>query len=200
MTSPPIAGVELVAAAVALVAIVVLHVLPTGLSPLHRPVSQYGITRYRLGYRVLTLALGVAGLAAAAAVSIGYPPQQRSAIVALLVVFGLCRLVISWSPMDAPGAPRSAHGIVHVVLAIGAFGSIAVAADRMRHAVAGQAATFGSGYHGAVVVAFWLLVVGLAGMLMTGRRSAGHRFFGVAERLIYVGIFVLLFATGIALV
>lgn len=190
-----LAGVDLVATVAALVALVALHVLPTGLSPVHQPVSQYGITRYRQGYRVLTLALGVAGLASAAVVAQTYPPSRRATIVGLLVVFGVCRLLISWWPMDAPGEPRSRHGAIHVVLAIGAFLSATLAAGRMQNAVVGSG--FGPGYNTALVTAFWLLVAGLIGTAVM-RRTEGHLYFGAAERVIYVGLFVMLAATGLA--
>lgn len=58
------AGLALGATACAPAAMIILHLLPTGLSPVRNAVSQYGITRYRQGYRILTVALGVAGLAA----------------------------------------------------------------------------------------------------------------------------------------
>lgn len=198
MTQSAWAGVELVATAVALVALIVLHVLPTGLSPANDPVSQYGITRYRHGYRVLTLALGGAGLSAAALVAIAYPPQQRSVIVALLTAFGLCRLAISWWPMDAPGEPRSNRGTVHVVLAAGAFATVTLAANRMQHAAEQLVPMFSTGYRYAVTAAFWLLVVGLVGMLVTRRFDDRRRYFGAAERLVYAGTYVLLFAVGLS--
>lgn len=193
------AGVELGATACALAAMIVLHALPTGLSPVRNPVSQYGITRYHQGYRVLTVALGVAGLAAAAAVATAYPPQRRSTIVTLLVVFGLCRLAISWWPMDTPGQPRSRHGTVHVALAVGAFLTVTAAADKMRQTVAQAAQAFGAGYGAALDAAFWLLVIGLVGLVVTRRIDTRHRYFGAAERLIYIGAYLLLIATGISL-
>lgn len=199
MSAEAWAGVELVATACALAAMVVLHVLPTGLSPIRNAVSQYGITRYHQGYRVLTVALGVAGLAAAVAVASAYPSQRRAAIVALLVVFGLCRLAISWWPMDAPGQPRSNHGTVHLVLAFGAFLTVTAAAGRMQQAVARATRLFGAGYGPALGVAFWILVAGVVGMVLARRLDAQHRYFGAAERLVYVGIYVLLIATGVSL-
>ena len=39
-----------------------LQLAPTGLSPAHAAVSQYGITEYRLGYRVATVSFGIAGI------------------------------------------------------------------------------------------------------------------------------------------
>lgn len=198
MTASAWAGVELVATAVALGAMVALHLLPTGLSPAHHPVSQYGIGGYRLGYRVLTVALGAAGLAAAALVAVAYPPQQRQVIVALFTVFGLCRLAISWWPMDAPGEPRSKRGTIHVALAAGAFATATIAANQLQH-IAGQLAPMaGAGYRYAVGAAFWLLVTGLLGMLVARRVDAQHRWFGAAERLVYAGTYLLLFATGVS--
>lgn len=191
------AGVELVATAVALIALVVLHVLPTGLSPAHDPVSQYGLTRYRQGYRVLTLALGVAGLAAAVLVAVGDPPQQGPVIVALLAAFGLCRLVISWWPMDPPGEPRSKRGTVHIALAGGAFATATLAAARLQHAAEQLPQTAGSSYLHAVSAAFWLLAIGLLGMLAARRLDARHRLFGAAERVVYAGILLLLLAIGV---
>ncbi len=189
------AAVDLVATLTAIAALVVLHVLPTGLSPARHPVSQYGITRYRQGYRVLTLALGVAGLASAVVVAQTYPPSRRATIVGLLVVFGVCRLLISWWPMDAPGEPRSRHGTIHVVLALGGFLSATLAAGRMQNALVGSG--FGAGYNAALVTAFWLLVLGLIGTV-AARRAEGHLYFGAAERVVYVGLFVMLGATGLA--
>ncbi|MGH9068323.1 MAG: DUF998 domain-containing protein [Acidimicrobiales bacterium] len=194
------AGLDLAATAVALVALIVLHVLPTGLSLVDNPVSQYGITPYRQGYRVLTVAMGVAGLAAAVSVAMSYPAQGRSAIEALLVVFGLCRLAISWWPMDGPGQPRSSRGATHVVLALAAFLAITVAAHRMQHVVGQLPQLFGQAYGHALAAAFWLLVIGLVGQFVTRRLDAQHRYSGAAERLVYVGIYVLLIATGLSLV
>lgn len=193
MTAAVWAGIELTATAVALISLVVLHVRPAGVSPIDDPVSQYGITGSRLFYRAAAVALGVAGLAAAAVVALAYPPTGRSVIVALLGVFAVCRLVISWWPMDAPGRSRSATGTVHLVLAIGAFAAASLAAERLRHVT-------DSATHAAVAVAFWLTVVGLIGMLVTRRIGNRHRCYGAAERLIYAGIVVLLLAVGLSAV
>ena len=60
----PVCGVvALSALATAVGALVWLHLVPTGLSPLRDPVSQYGISIYRAGYRVATISLGIVGAA-----------------------------------------------------------------------------------------------------------------------------------------
>lgn len=191
-----LAGGELTAAAVALAALIVLHVLPTGLSAAHNPVSQYGISRYRRGYRVLTIALGLAGAGAAAVVVVTGPPTGRVVTVTSLLVFAGCRLVISWWPMDAPGQPRTTRGSVHAVVAFVTFGAITVAAGQLRRTVAQPVPVIFLGYRTTVRVAFWLLVAGLVALFVT--RRLGHRYFGAAERVLYAGIFLLLFAIGLS--
>lgn len=193
------ASVDLAATAVALAALLALHVLPTGLAPAHHPVSQYGIGRYRSGYRVLTLALGVAGAATAAAVALAYPPAGRGQVVVLLAVFAVCRLVISWAPMDRPGGPRSTRGTVHALLALGAFVPVTVAAGRMWRAAQRSPALFSFADRAVVAAAFVLLAAGLVAMFLARRLPGVRRWFGALERVVYAGIFVLLFGTGIML-
>ena len=171
------AVLDLAASVVALAALVTLHLLPTGLPPLQHAVSEYGISRYRAGYRVLTVALGVAGVAAAALTAAA---GARRAVVMLLALFAASRLAISWVPMDPRGTPRSSRGTGHYVLAFVAFVSAAVAAGRLQ----GDGSVFS--------VATALFIAGFVGMF------AARPWFGAAERLVYAGIFVLLVAVAVA--
>ena len=117
-----IAGVvSLIAVAVTVASLAWLHVQRTGLSWLQNPVSEYGITPFRSGYRVATIAFGVAGLALAIGVDRAIAGHGTVRVVALLVVFAAARGAISWFPMDAPDAPRTSTGGIHVLLASGAF-------------------------------------------------------------------------------
>ena len=80
------------------------------------------------GYRVATIAFGAAGLALAA--GIGQALGDRVlAVVILLVVFAITRAVISWFPMDVPGAKWTRTGWMHLVLAFVAFASVLAAAS-----------------------------------------------------------------------
>lgn len=174
-----------------------LHLLPTGLSPLHNAVSQYGITRYRLGYRIQTISLGVAGAAAAVGIAKAAPGRGRLVLV-VLGVFAVARLAISWFPMDPPGSEPTSDGRNHGLLAIATFLAIIVAAARLPqlvHAI--------GGWHGvatASVVIAWAMVASMVAMI-TSRRSAGTGgYFGMAERVFYVAIVAWLVAVGIALV
>jgi hypothetical protein len=183
--------------AVGVGAVVVLHMLPTGLSPVRNAVSQYGITRYRLGYRVQTISLGVAGAAAAVGIAEAAPGRGRFVLV-VLGVFAVARLAISWFPMDAPGAELTSDGRAHGLLAIATFLAIILAAARLPqlvHAI--------GGWHGvatASVVIAWAMVASMVAMIATRRAAGRDGYFGLAERAFYVAIVAWLIAVGVALV
>ena len=79
-TAAPGAGaVVLVGTAAAVASLVVLHILPTGLSPVRNAVSHYGTTRYRAGYRALTISMAVAGFGAVVGLAPRVPRAPRLA-------------------------------------------------------------------------------------------------------------------------
>ncbi len=114
--------------AVTVASLVWLHLQPTKLSPVRDPVSQYGITGFRAGYRVATISFAAAGLALAAGINQALGGRGL-AVVILLVVFAITRAAINWFPMDAPGAKWSRTGWMHFVLAFVAFASVLAAAS-----------------------------------------------------------------------
>jgi Protein of unknown function (DUF998) len=189
--------VTVVGSACCLVALVALHLLPTGLSPLTNPVSQYGITRYRAGYRVQTIAMGIAALATAVGVA-ELAISSAGLVVGLFVVFGLARLAISWFPMDAPGTTRTETGRRHGLLALAAFGGATLATLRL-----GTALERGGLWGGArsplvglgVAMAICLLAMGTA-----RRTHATRRYFGLIERAFYAGALAALLVVGIELI
>ena len=188
------------ATAVAVGALVILHVLPTGLSPMHNAVSQYGITRYRLGYRVQTISFGVAGAAAAVGLAKAAPGRAR-ALIALVLVFAIARLVISWFPMDEPGGERTNRGRMHGLIAIVTFLAIAAAARRLG-TVAQQVPGWSTLSTVSSVIA-WLMVASLVAMMVVGRSARINRsspsYFGAVERGFYVAIVAWLVLVGVAL-
>ncbi|HZV25099.1 MAG TPA: DUF998 domain-containing protein [Acidothermaceae bacterium] len=195
------AGVTCLAAtAVGVGAIVVLHVLPTGLSPMRNAVSQYGITRYRLGYRVQTIALAVAGGAAAVGLAEAAPGRAR-AVIALVIIFALARLVISWFPMDEPGGERTNHGVMHGLIAIVTFLAIAIAAARLG-TVAKQVPGWTTLATVSSVIA-WLMAASLVAMMVVRRGArATHstpNYFGAIERVFYLAIVAWLVLVGVGL-
>ncbi|MGO9751088.1 MAG: DUF998 domain-containing protein [Solirubrobacteraceae bacterium] len=125
------AGVTaLLALAVVLASLAYLHHAPTGLSPMRDAVSQYGISQFRAGYRVATIAFAIAGGALAAGIDRAVGGHGRAVVLAL-VVFAIARGAISWFPMDAPGTEPSATGHRHVLLAITAFAAATFAAGKL---------------------------------------------------------------------
>jgi hypothetical protein len=177
-------GVALVGVAIAIASLVYLHLASTGLSPLHNAVSQYGISKYRAGYRAATIGLGIAGAALAFGVDeVVRGSKGASAAIVLLVVFAVGRLVISWFPMDEPGSPRTSTGQAHGLIAIVTFVSVTAAAFRL-----GSLLTTEGPWHvlARVSTSFaWAMAACIVGMIL-GRASVTlHRWFGAIERGFY---------------
>ena len=174
-------GLALIAAGlpVGVAALVALHLLPTGLSPVRSPVSQYGICPYRLGYRVQTIAYALAGLGAA--LGAAAVPSSTWAVVALLAVFALARAAISWFPMDRPGGQRTETGRRHGLLAIAAFGAVTIAANRLAAGL--DRARIHPSLAGASAGLGVAMLAALVGMGLD--RRGGGRHFGLIERGFY---------------
>lgn len=188
--------VALAGVAVTLGALVVLHLAPTGLSPLRDPVSAYGISRFGALYRVQTLGTAVAAAALAIGLS-GAGVTAAAPAVAALIVLAVTRGVISWVPMDADGVTPTSTGRAHDVLAFGAFAAASVGGVLVGIA-------FGStdGLTVAAPVATTLGWVTTGASALTVLASAVRALrpaFGLAERLIYLGMLAWLATTAVAL-
>lgn len=180
-------GVALVGVAIAIASLVYLHLAPTGLSPLHNAVSQYGISKYQAGYRAATIGLGIAGAALAFGVGdVVRGSKGASTAVALLVVFAVGRLVISWFPMDEPGSPRTSTGQVHGLIAIVTFVSVTAAGFRL-----GSLLTAEGPWHvlAQVSTSFaWAMAACIVGMVLGRASLTLRRWFGAIERGFYVAM------------
>jgi hypothetical protein len=108
--------ITLLALTVTVTSLMWLDLQPTGLSPVRNPVSQYGITPFRAGYRAAAIAFGAAGLASAAGISQAIGSRGLAAVT-LLVIFAITRAAISWFPMDTPGTKVTRTGQMHFLLA-----------------------------------------------------------------------------------
>jgi hypothetical protein len=190
-------AVTIAGTAVCVVALVILHLLPTGLSPLANAVSQYGITPYRLGYRVQTIAMGIAAIAAAIGIA-KLDISGRPLMVALFVIFGAARLAISWFPMDTPGTMRTETGRRHGVLALLAFGGATLAALRLGTDL-GQAKIWLHA-RGPLIALGVVMVISLIAMDPVRRNPSTRHYFGAVERLFYLGAIGFLLVVGIELV
>jgi hypothetical protein len=172
-----IAGVVL-----ALLSLIVVHLLPTGLNPMRDPVSQYGITRYRGWY---WSAAGGAALAGVGGILFFVPTEGviSTVTIVLLVVFAVARAAIGFFPMDAPGVTRTRTGRIHNLLATAAFASVTAAAFTGAGALHDAGFPDASAWSTACGV---VMAVGTFGMLITARRERPG-LFGLAERIIYLG-------------
>ena len=182
MPVPAAAAVGFAGVAAGVTALIVLHRLPTGLSPVADAVSRYGIGDYRLGYRVQTLAY--ASAAAAVAVGLAVGVHRSGLVVGLCVVFAVSRALISWLPMDAPGAMRTPTGRRHGQLALVAFGAVAIGALRLpatlrRDRVDPGLATASAWLGGLMVATLFAMALCRPDGLLAGR-------FGLVERVYYV--------------
>jgi hypothetical protein len=201
VTSPEVftvtGSIAIAGTASCLLTLVVLHVLPTGLSPLTSPVSQYGITSYRLGYRVQTVAMGIAAIAAAIGIS-KLSVRGGSLVVVLLVIFGAARLAISWFPMDVPGAARTESGRRHGVLALAAFGGATLAALRLGTDISGSSVWVHARW--PIAGLGTAMLVSLISMGAARRSESMRHYFGLVERAFYAGTIAFLFVVAIELV
>jgi hypothetical protein len=185
MAPMQITAAALIAAglAVGFGALVALHIAPTGLSALRNAVSQYGITSYRGGYRVQTIGYAIAGLGAA--IGVFALPGPAAIPAGLCLIFAAARALISWFPMDAPGARRTATGRRHGELAVAAFVGVGLAAwqlarllrhDSLHPAIAATSTAL------AVVMALALIAMVLS------TRSEHSGYFGLIQRGFYLGM------------
>lgn len=174
-------AVVLLAATVALLgALVVLHVAPTGLSPVGEPVSRYALTRWHAGYAVAAASAAVAGAVAALLV-----PQRPAVVPALLWLFAAVRALIPFFPMDAPGVEPTRHGSIHRLLAVIAFATVTLAAV---FAAAGLRDAGHPALSTLTRVCSALMIVGTIGTVVAARAPAVRPLFGLMERLIYLGM------------
>ncbi|HEX2702474.1 MAG TPA: DUF998 domain-containing protein [Solirubrobacteraceae bacterium] len=193
-----IAGViALVALAAVIASLGYLHLAPTGLSPVRNAVSQYGITSFRAGYRVATIAFALAALALAFGLHRALQGDgQLRLVVVLLIVFAIARALITWFPMDAPGTPHTTTGARHGMLAIVAFAAATIAALRL-----GSTLSRGMRWHSLAPVSSalgWAMLACLLAMALARGAPALRERFGAIERAFYLAAIAWFGVFGVA--
>lgn len=187
--------VTLLGVGLALGSLVFLHLRDTEVSPVRDPVSAYGVGRYRRGFQVEVLALGVAGAAAAAGLLEAVHPPPLPLVLALLV-FTATRVLIAWFPTDRAGSLPTWTGRVHQALALVAFAAIAVAAILFDGSV-GQVASWSEVRR--VTAWIWVVGGGTALILLLTSWLGLRPLFGLAERVYYALMLGWLAILGFAL-
>lgn len=195
-TATSLGWLSLLGTGVATAVLVFLHLAPTGLSPLRNAVSHYGITRFKAGYRAMTVSMGVSGGALAGALAVALRGAGVAEIVVLLSVFAAARLAISWFPMDEPGAARTGTGATHGLLAIVTFGAAAAAAIRLCRVLERNEAWLALAHDSRILG--WAMVACVAAMLLMRVAPDLRRVFGAIERALYLAMLVWLVMVGVA--
>lgn len=150
-----------------------LHLLPTGLNPVRDAVSDYGRTPFHRSYRTMVILLG----AAAALLALGLRADTDAVGVWWLWLFAGCRIAIAWFMTDDNPPPVTTEGRIHALLAAGAFAAIAFAGADVRWT--GEVSVIAP-----LGTAVWVTaIVTLLAMLI---RPVRRRYFGLAERCLYV--------------
>ena len=154
----------------------VLHVSPTGYSPIANAVSEYGVGPYGRWYRLQATCAGIAAVLLAAALARGVDPAPRRTIV-LLVVFALARFAITQFPTDLIEArEHSRTGGIHLLLAAVAFAAMSVAGVTLKQPQHGQPALG------------WAMLATAVGTSVAVRNAALRPFLGLIERGFYVSM------------
>jgi len=189
--------VAIVAIVVQTIALIALHLLPTGYDPKTDAVSDYGIGQYRGWFWTQALAGAVGCFALAVALSDAEPSMPTEAI-ALLVLAGLARLFIPIFPTDQNGSRfQTAAGTIHMILAIIIFAAIIVAASNL-----GSTLEHRPAWHAVkdwLTALPWVMIGGAVGTLVALRGPRLKRIVGLFERLFYVASIAWFFIVAIEL-
>lgn len=189
--------VAAILAAVQAGALIVLHALPTGYNPIRDAVSDYGVGPYRGWFWLQAVAGGLACLFLAIALAQLHPFTPTQVVVALIVT-AVARLLVPFFATDQGGSRfQTAHGIIHMILAVIAFGGLVWAAtglwSTLRHYPA---------WHGAqslLTIVPWVMLGCVIAVVLAIRGPRLKPFFGLFERLFYLSSFVWFFTVAIDL-
>ena len=181
------AGAALAMTVSAATALTVLELLPTGLSSVADPTSQWALTPFLWGFRWFEVSLALAAFALAFSF-LRALPRLRLSIVVVLVLFALGRSVVGWVNMDAPGAPATVTGEIHWGLGIVSFISSIVAmfltARSLRlNAQKRYLQQFSS-------VMGWITSAAIVLLFAASRSAELARFFGLFERAFYIAMII----------
>jgi Protein of unknown function (DUF998) len=119
---------------ICIVCLVTLHFLPTGFHPIPDPVSNYGVSSYRVLYRIQAFSSGIAGACLLLIITRSGTVMPVFGIITLLC-FTLSRMIIIAFPTDVK-LPRTRTGMIHILLATLTFAGIACAAGSLTRSLA----------------------------------------------------------------
>lgn len=178
----------------AFLSLLFVHVADRGVNPVREAVSDYGAREHAWFYRLAAIWLGVAGLLMAVMLGDAIFPKPSLTIL-LLLVFAATRTAITIFPTDIEGEEATSTGRSHIVLAVVAFASIAIAAGTFAEIV--HLDPFWKPHLG-LLRALGGFVVLTAMLSAISRRLVLTGLFGLFERLLYLAMFA--WFVGISLI
>ncbi|MEA4943565.1 MAG: DUF998 domain-containing protein [Propionicimonas sp.] len=174
-----LAAAALTAAGIDLAVFLLLHLVQPGVDILHQPTSAYIHGAFGFTSSLASAAVGLGGIALAAAVWRLAPALGGRIGAGLLGVFGLAKLVQAFFPIDPVGEVSGA-GTVHNLLGNLAFFVLPIAAVLVTRPVAHATGRDRPAWW--PVVAGWTLVATMV-LVLAGD---GLGFFGLAQRIYLV--------------
>jgi hypothetical protein len=184
-------------AAIQVGALIALHVLPTGYDPISDAVSDYGVGLYRGWFWTQVVTGGLACLFLAIALAQLHPFTPVQAIVALIVT-AAARFLVPFFATDQGGNRfQTTHGIVHMILAVLAFGGLVWAATGLWGTLSHYPAWHGA--EGLLTIVPWVMLGCVIAVVLAIRGPRLKPFFGLFERLFYLSSFVWFFTVAIEL-
>jgi hypothetical protein len=172
------------ATAIQAVALVMLHLLPTGYNPVRDAVSDYGVGPYRRWFWLQAVAGGVGCLALAIALAQLHPFTPTQAVIALIAATA-ARFLIPFFATDQDGNRfQTLHGTIHMILAVIAFGGLVWAATSLWSTLSHYPAWHGA--EGALTIIPWIMLGSVIAVVLAIRGPRLKPFFGVFERLFYL--------------
>jgi hypothetical protein len=187
--------IALIGVIVTAVSLLILHIVPSGRSPVGDAISAYGSTRYRGLYLVQALAFGIAELALA----VGFLPVDGAiGAVILLALLGITRLVLAFIHVDEPDGQHTGSGRIHIVLTVLGFVSATISAFIV--AVVFGNVDGGIGFSDASGWLAWIMAAGSILSLVLAAVPSLRRGFGLPERLVTLAILVWTLIMSIGLI
>jgi hypothetical protein len=172
------------ATAVQAVALIVLHVLPTGYDPIRDAVSDYGVGPYRGWFWLQAVAGGVGCLALAIGLAQLHPFTPAQVVVALIVTAAARALIPFFATDQGESRFQTRHGIVHMILAVIAFGGLVWAATGLWSTLSHYPAWDGA--ESPLTIIPWIMLGSVIAVVLAIRGPRLKPFFGAFERLFYL--------------
>ncbi len=172
------------ATALQAVALIALHLLPTGYNPVRDAVSDYGVGPYRGWFWLQAIAGGVGCLALGIGLARLHPFTAPQAVVALIIT-AAARFLIPVFATDQHGSRfQTAHGIMHMILAVIAFGGLVWAATGLWSTLSHYPAWHSA--QGPLTIIPWIMLGCVIAVVLAIRGPRLKPFFGLFERLFYL--------------